>query len=143
MQRPRQSRWWRPSGSDARALACALAILGAVAAPAALAQQGAPVRTFAVEIRTGTAWDAGKPPGEQAHFRDHSANLRKLREQGALVLGARYSDKGFLVLQAPSEQDAHDLLRQDPSFAAKVFTYELHEMNVFYGGTVQPRRPAQ
>ena len=28
---------------------------------------------FAVEIKTGPAWDSTKPPHEQAYFREHSA----------------------------------------------------------------------
>jgi uncharacterized protein YciI len=94
---------------------------------------------YAVEFKTGSSWDAAKPPGEQAHFRDHSANLKKLRDQGSLVLGARYSDKGLIVLQAASEDEAHAMIRQDPSVQARVFAYELHPFNVFYGGTVAPR----
>ena len=34
-------------------------------------------------------------------------------------------------------------MAEDPAIRAKVFAYELHAFNVFYGGTVQPapRRP--
>ena len=49
----------------------------------------APTKLFAIEIKTGTSWDAAKPAHEQAFFREHSANLKKLRDQGSLVLGAR------------------------------------------------------
>ena len=98
---------------------------------------------FAVEIKAGPAWDHAKPAHEQAHFREHSANLRKLRDQGSLVLGARYSDKGLIVLQADSEQQARALMDEDASIRSGVFAYELHAFNVFYGGSVQarPRRP--
>lgn len=98
---------------------------------------------YAVEIKTGPAWDSAKPAHEQAHFREHSANLKRLRDQGSLVLGARYSDKGFVLLQAATEQEAHAMMQRDPSVQARVFAYELHEFKVFYAGTVQarPRRP--
>ena len=129
------------------ALALGAAILGATTlhaqAPAA-APTAAPAASnaslYAVEFKTGPSWDAAKPPGEQAHFRDHSANLKKLRDQGSLVLGARYSDKGFIVLQAASADEAHAMIKQDPSVQARVFAYELHPFNVFYGGTVAPRQ---
>ena len=129
------------------ALALGAAILGATTlqaqAPAAAptAAPAAPhASLYAVEFKTGPSWDAAKPPGEQAHFRDHSANLKKLRDQGSLVLGARYSDKGFIVLQAASADEAHAMIKQDPSVQARVFAYELHPFNVFYGGTVaRPR----
>jgi uncharacterized protein YciI len=97
---------------------------------------------FAVEVRTGPAWDAAKPPQEQAFFSEHSAHLRRLREQGRLVMGARYADKGLLVLRAASENEARALLQDDPSLAAGVFSFELHEFRVFYGGGVgTPPRP--
>ncbi len=85
---------------------------------------------------------AAKPPQEQAFFSEHSAHLRRLREQGRLVMGARYADKGLLVLRAASEDEARALLQDDPSLAAGVFSFELHEFRVFYGGGVgTPPRP--
>ena len=102
-------------------------------------QPAPPALLYAVEFKTGPSWDSTKPPGEQAHFRDHSANLKKLRDQGSLVLGARYSDKGLIVLQATSADEAHAMIRQDPSVEARVFMYELHQFNVFYWGTVAPK----
>ena len=128
---------------------CFAALLCACIASIALAQAtpatppDPPANLYAVEIRTGANWDASKPAHEQAHFREHSANLKRLRDQGHLVLGARYSDKGLLVLRAASDQDAHAMLAEDPSIRAKVFGYELHPFNVFYGGSVQPRARAQ
>jgi uncharacterized protein YciI len=94
---------------------------------------------FAVEIKVGPKWDAAKPAHEQALFREHSANLRELREAGSLVLGARYSDKGLLVLRAPSLADARAMMDRDPSIVAGVFGYDIHPLNVFYPGTVQSR----
>jgi uncharacterized protein YciI len=95
---------------------------------------------FAVEFRTGSSWDTGKPPHEQRFFRDHSANLKRLRDEGRLVLGARYSDKGLVVLAAASESEARSLIDVDPSVQYKVFVYEIHPMNVFYSGCLAPRR---
>lgn len=94
---------------------------------------------FAVEIRTGPRWDSAKPPQEQAYFREHSANLRRLREAGALIMGARYSDKGLVVLSAFSAADVKVMMEADPSFAAGTFAYEVHPFNVFYSGNVQAR----
>lgn len=108
-------------------------------APAAVA--AAPL--FAVEIKTGPAWDSSKAPQDQAHFRDHSANLRRLREAGALVMGARYGDKGLVVLKAASESEARAMMDSDPAMQARVFVYELFAFNVFYTGTLAApaRRP--
>lgn len=97
---------------------------------------------FAVQIRTGANWDSDKPVPEQRFFREHSANLQRLREAGRLVMGARYSDVGLIVLAAESEAEARAMMDEDPSFAAGTFRYEVHPFNVFYPGTVQvrPRR---
>ena len=106
--------------------------LAAASTPAYRQTPGAPADgvVFAVEITTGPKWDNGRPAAEQAYFREHSANLRQLRERGALLVGARYAEKGFLVLAAPSLEAARAMLDQDPSFNAGVFGYEVHEMSV-------------
>lgn len=112
-------------------------------APAAPAASAPAPLLFAVEFKTGPNWDAAKPPQEQAEFRAHSANLKKLRDQGSLVLGARYADKGLVVLSAASEAEAHAMVQQDPSVKAGTFAYQLNEFRVFYGGAVAPppRKP--
>ena len=122
-----------PAAAPAAAPAVAAVAIPAAAPPAAQST------LYAVEFKTGPGWDAAKPPGEQTHFREHSANLKRLRDQGSLVLGARYSDKGFIVLQAATADEAHAMIKQDPSVQARVFAYELHPFNVFYGGTVAPK----
>jgi uncharacterized protein YciI len=100
-------------------------------------------RLFAIEIRVGPEWDADKSPGEQAFFREHSANLRRLRDAGNLVFGARYGDVGLVVLSATSLEDARAMMDADPAMQAGVFAYEAHAFNVFYPGTVvmPPRSP--
>lgn len=113
-----------------------------LAGPAA-AQEAAPLPLFAVEIRTGAKWDAAKPPQEQPFFREHSQNLRRLRDAGHLVMGARYGEVGLVVLAAADAAAARAMMDADPSLEAGTFRYELHPFNVFYGGTLAPRpRPA-
>ncbi len=107
----------------------------------AIAPKAEPVgNLYAVEIKTGAAWDTTKSKNEQPYFREHSSNLKRLRDGGNLVLGARYSDKGFVVLRAATEQDAHAMMQQDSSVQNRVFAYELHEFNVFYAGAVEAKR---
>ncbi|MBK9609121.1 MAG: hypothetical protein IPO58_22875 [Betaproteobacteria bacterium] len=91
---------------------------------------------FAVELRTGARWDHTRPAHEQAHFREHSANLKRLRDQGHIVLGARYSDKGFLVVAGATATAVRELMEADPSIQAQVFAFDLHEFRVFYPGCV-------
>ena len=104
-------------------------VLPAVAAPSELP-------LFAVEITIGSKWDQSKPPQEQQFFRDHSLNLKRLRDSGVLIMGARYSDKGLVVLAAQDEAGARAMMDEDPSIKAEVFRYRIHPFSVFYGGTV-------
>lgn len=109
----------------------------------ARAQEASPLPLFAAEIRTGAKWDAAKPPQEQPYFREHSQNLRRLRDAGHLVMGARYGEVGLVVLAAADAAAARAMMDADPSFEAGTFRYDLHPFNVFYGGTLAPRpRPA-
>ncbi len=94
---------------------------------------------FAAEITVGPSWDASKPTQDQAHFREHSANLKRLRDSGSLVMGARYSDKGLVVLAAENEAAAKSMLDADPSIAAGTFKVTVHPLNVFYPGTLANR----
>jgi uncharacterized protein YciI len=99
--------------------------------PAAAAQ------LYAIEIRIGPEWDSARSPDQQAFFREHSANLRRLRDSGRLVFGARYGEVGLVVLSATSLEDARAMMDADPAMQAGVFTYEAHVFNVFYPGTVE------
>jgi uncharacterized protein YciI len=94
---------------------------------------------FAVQVRKGPAWDEAKPPQAQAQFREHSAHLKRLRDAGSLVMGARYADVGLLVVAAENEAAARALMDGDPSIAAGTFSIDVHPFNVFYGGNLQPR----
>lgn len=94
---------------------------------------------FAVEITVGPKWEPGRPAHEQQYFREHSANLQRIREAGSLVMGARYSDKGLVVLAARDESHAREMMDEDPSIRAGVFRYQLYPFSVFYGGTVTAR----
>jgi uncharacterized protein YciI len=103
--------------------------------PAGSAPDALPL--FAVQVRVGHKWDPAKAPHEQALFREHSANLKRLRDAGHLIMGARYSDVGLVILAADSEASARAMMDADPSIAAGTFKYEIHPFNVFYPGTVR------
>lgn len=125
------------------ALGCMQPVCPAADPATAPARDASGTRLFAVQIRTGPKWDAAKPPPQQPFFAEHSANLRRLREKGHLVLGARYAEVGLVVLSAASEAEARAMMDEDPSFRAGVFVYEVHPFNVFYPGTVEAPRKAR
>jgi uncharacterized protein YciI len=94
---------------------------------------------FAVEIKVGPKWDQNKPPQEQEFFKEHSANLRRMRESGVLLVGARYSDKGLVIVAAASISEVRAQMEQDQSIAAGTFVYEVHPFSVFYAGELKSR----
>ncbi len=57
-------------------------------------------------------------------------------------MGARYSDKGLVILAAQTEEEARAMMDVDPSIKSEVFKYELHPFGVFYSGSLnqRPRR---
>lgn len=116
------------------------ALFCALCAGAVLANDPSPHKLFAVEITTGAKWDTAKSPPQQAFFKEHSAHLKKLRDEGRISMGARYSDKGLIVLQAADEAEARALMAADPSMQAETFKFSLHEMRVFYPGQVGEAR---
>jgi len=104
--------------------------------PAPGGKPAAAAPLFALELRTGPAWDHAKPAHEQLHFREHSASLRRLRDEGTLVLGARYADKGFMVLSGASIAAVREQIELDPAVRNGIFAFELNEFRVFYSGCV-------
>ena len=117
----------------------ALTLLGGFAAlaqapPAASAP--APKQLFAVEIRTGPQWNTALPPNQQPLMREHSAHLRKLRDEGRIRIGARYGEVGLVVLEAANIEEARSWMEADPSMRGGTFRFEIHPFGVFYGGSV-------
>ena len=70
------------------------------------------------------------------------ADLKRLRDEGRIVVGARYSDKGLLVFRAASADEVREWMAGDPSMQAGTFTNTVHPFNVFYPGELAapPRR---
>lgn len=129
-------------------IAVALGALALAASTPALPQADAAVQTessearlFVIEITVGPTWDSSRPPNAQPFFREHSANLRRLRDSGQLVVGARYSDKGLVVVRAGSLEEVHEMMAHDPSIEAGTFKYDVHPFAVFYPGSVGADRP--
>lgn len=136
------------TGKHAAAIVVALTLTGAVSAQAPKPSgptSVAELPLFAIEITVGSRWDPAKRPQDQPHFREHSAHLKRLRDAGHLVAGARYANKGLVVLAAESEATARAMMEEDPSIKADIFKYEAHPFNVFYAGTLNlpPRKAAQ
>jgi uncharacterized protein YciI len=103
-------------------------------------QEQQPARLFAVRYRPGSAWNKDKPPGEQTGFSAHSANLQRLRREGALVLGGRFADVGLVVVKAADATAARALFATDPTIAADVFTIQIDPWSTIFAGCADERR---
>ena len=91
---------------------------------------------YAVTIRTGPAWDQSKPSNEQIHFRTHSQNLFKLKQEGRIVLGGRYGDVGLFLVRAANEAEARGLFAADSSLTRGVFRAEFQVWRTIFDGAV-------
>lgn len=106
-----------------------------------------PLSLFVVHLTTGSGWNKQIPTHEQSGFREHSANLSRLRTDGVLVIGARYkdsqADKGMLLLRAANVDAARAYFADDPMVKSKAFELDIAEFQPFYDGYVaRPSRPA-
>lgn len=97
-------------------------------------------RLFAATFTPGPKWDAAKAANEQIGFKDHSANLTRLRADSVLVIGGRYGDKGLLLVRAADEAAARAHFASDPSVGAGTFTLMVEEFRPFHHGDT--RTPA-
>lgn len=91
---------------------------------------------YIVTFTTGSAWDFSKKPHEQPYFKEHSMNLSTLRKEGIIKLGARYADKGIIVITASNLQAAKELIGADASVVNKLFTADVQKLSVFYEGCI-------
>ncbi|HKO59788.1 MAG TPA: hypothetical protein VJV03_01395 [Pyrinomonadaceae bacterium] len=106
--------------------------------PASSSQPAAPAKQYFIAIFSkGPAWDEAKPANEQAGFREHSENLRRLRAEKKISIGGRYGDKGMVIVEAQNEADARALFVSDVMVEKKTFTLELNQFRPFYKGAIE------
>jgi len=99
--------------------------------------QTPPDSLYIVTYTTGTAWDVAKQPNEQPWFKEHSTNLSKLRKDGIIKAGARYADKGIIVVVAKTLAAAKEIIFDDVAVANKLFVADVQKLNVFYEGCLE------
>ena len=118
-----------------------IAVLGGCLSIAALdkaPQQQAPSKQYFIAIFSrGTAWDDKKQANEQTGFKEHSANLSRLRAEKKIPIGGRYGEKGMVIVEAQNEDEARSLFASDLMVSSKTFTMELHHFRPFYKGSIE------
>lgn len=92
---------------------------------------------FIVTYTTGPAWDASKPPGDQPNFKEHSANLGAMRKEGLIKFGARYADKGMIVVSAKTFAAAKERILADPAVVSGLFKAAIDRLQPFYFGCIE------
>jgi len=96
-----------------------------------------PDSLFIVIYSVGSLWDTTRQPDEQMYFKEHSANLSKLRKEGVIKAGARFADKGMIVIAAKSMTTAKEIILSDIAVIQKLFDADIQKLNVFYEGCLE------
>jgi hypothetical protein len=92
---------------------------------------------FIVTYTVGSSWDTSKQPNDQMYFKEHSANLSKLRKEGVIKAGARFADKGMIVISVKSFTTAEEIILSDVAVVNKLFEADIQRLNVFYEGCLE------
>ena len=119
-----------------------IALAGALAVAQAAPATPDADKLFIVHFSTGPSWVAGKPPADQPQFREHGANLKKMRDEGRIALGARFAEKGMIVARFPNIEDARRTIEADPGVRAGTFVFDVAELRPFYDGCLAPAAAA-
>ena len=96
------------------------------------AKEADATKLFIVHFEVGASWDKSIAPQEQTNFKEHSANLNRLRQDKVISFGARYGDLGVIVMKAKSLDDAKTEIAKDPGVQAGIFNFRIEKLNVFY-----------
>jgi hypothetical protein len=91
---------------------------------------------FIVTYTTGPGWDQTKSPSDQPFFKEHAGFMSKLRKDGVTKFGARYADKGIIVISASSSEKAKEIIFEDHAIENKLFVADVQKLNVFYEGCI-------
>lgn len=94
-------------------------------------------RYFVITYTTGPAWDKNREAQDQPYFNEHSAFMKRLKADKKSRLGARYGDKGMVIIEATDEAEAKQILAGDASVTNGTFTAQVDEFLVFQPGCVE------
>ncbi|WP_435625348.1 hypothetical protein [Flagellimonas sp.] len=108
-----------------------------IAATLGSAQENKTNKTFTMIYTPGESWNYQIPFNEQLFFAEHSQHLQKLRKNGLIIVGGRYADKGFMLLQARDSVAADSIVKMDLSVKHHIFDVELFEFRPFYYGCIE------
>jgi hypothetical protein len=120
-------------------LAIAAALSGATRAagtPSARPARQSTDSLFALSFAVGPGWDATKPPGAQAGFREHSQNLARLRREGRILAGGRFGSLGLMLVRGRDSAEVRAQLAGDSTLTHGVFKASIDVWQTIYEGPV-------
>lgn len=120
------------------AITCLAGVL-ALATPARHPAPQSDTRLFAFSFTVGPAWDGSKAPDQQRGWSEHSANMRRLRDSGSILLGGRYGGVGLFIVRAADSTAARALLAPDSATAHGVFQVAIDRWSTVYDGSLPLR----
>lgn len=100
-------------------------------------QSDSPDSLYIVTYTTGEGWDHTKSPNDQPYFKEHSSHLSSLRKSGTITFGARYAEKGIIIVKARSRAHADELINSDQAIDHKLFNADIQRLSVFYPGCIE------
>jgi hypothetical protein len=102
--------------------------------------QSATDSLYIITYTVGKAWDQSKKPNEQSYFKEHSALMGKLMKDGITKFGARYSDKGMIIISVASLQAAKEIILNDVAVINNLFIADIQKLNIFFNSyTAKPK----
>jgi hypothetical protein len=114
-----------------------LAVAACITSPVNAQEINPADSVYLVTYSTGPVWDNAKQPYEQPFFKEHSANLSRLRKEGVITAGARYADKGIIFIKAKTMLAARDFVLTDLAVINKLFVADIQKLSVFYEGCIE------
>jgi uncharacterized protein YciI len=106
------------------------------------------VSLFVLFHRPGPAWQAGVEFPSQDGIMDHIAFMRRLDEEGRLVLGGPFDDEpagpadggpvGIAIIHADSMQEAQGLAESDASVQSGLLAYRARPWRPRMGSALPP-----
>ncbi len=89
---------------------------------------------FVTLLTHGPQWQSGKTVYEQGPaIEEHLGSMRRLFDEGALLVGGPFDEGGGIaLLEAPDRDAALALIEADPAVRAGVLGYRLHQLHAYF-----------
>ncbi|WP_100401386.1 YciI family protein [Bacillus sp. FJAT-42315] len=89
---------------------------------------------FLVYYTHGEAWIAGKTTNEQPYINQHALHIQNRFNEGKIIFPGPFEDHtgGASLLEVANEEEAYDIINNDPLVKNKVVTAKLSPWEPIY-----------